>query len=146
MLLPHCSMLGCVCVSTCERNKKYMSPSMLNGFSLFLCVSGVSVKGKTTPAPAEINGVSAGHIPSSGSDGGAVSEGVSNNGGGAAGGGCDAGIFVKSVMCGGAAGKDGRLQRNDQLLKINGVSLLGLSNRQAMETLRRAMYQRVSTR
>lgn len=51
----------------------------------------------------------------------------------------DLGIFIKSVLHGGAASRDGRLRTNDQLLNVNGVSLLGLSNTDAMETLRRAM-------
>lgn len=51
----------------------------------------------------------------------------------------DLGIFIKSVINGGAASRDGRLRTNDQLLNVNGVSLLGLSNSDAMETLRRAM-------
>ncbi|XP_043288698.1 partitioning defective 3 homolog [Venturia canescens] len=51
----------------------------------------------------------------------------------------DLGIFIKSVLNGGAASRDGRLRTNDQLLNVNGVSLLGLSNSDAMETLRRAM-------
>lgn len=51
----------------------------------------------------------------------------------------DLGIFIKSVLHGGAASRDGRLRNNDQLLNVNGVSLLGLSNSDAMETLRRAM-------
>ena len=51
----------------------------------------------------------------------------------------DLGIFIKSVLHGGAASRDGRLRTNDQLLNVNGVSLLGLSNSDAMETLRRAM-------
>ena len=53
----------------------------------------------------------------------------------------DLGIFVKSVIHGGAASKDGRLIPNDQLININGIPLLGMSNSQAMETLRRAMIQ-----
>ncbi|KAK0092918.1 hypothetical protein PV326_000325 [Microctonus aethiopoides] len=51
----------------------------------------------------------------------------------------DLGIFIKSVLNGGAASRDGRLRTNDQLLNVNGVSLLNLSNSDAMETLRRAM-------
>ena len=51
----------------------------------------------------------------------------------------DLGIFVKSVIHGGAASKDGRLKPNDQLISINGIPLLGLSNSEAMETLRRGM-------
>lgn len=53
----------------------------------------------------------------------------------------DLGIFVKSVLHGGAASRDGRLKMNDQLLSVNGVSLLGQSNADAMDTLRRAMLQ-----
>ncbi|CAG0885579.1 unnamed protein product [Darwinula stevensoni] len=53
----------------------------------------------------------------------------------------DLGIFVKSVIHGGAASKDGRLRSNDQLLHVNGVSLLAKSNGDAMETLRKAMHQ-----
>ena len=53
----------------------------------------------------------------------------------------DLGIFVKSVIHGGAASKDGRLKTNDQLVNINGVSLLGKANCDAMDTLRRAMHE-----
>ncbi|XP_077393283.1 partitioning defective 3 homolog B-like isoform X2 [Festucalex cinctus] len=51
----------------------------------------------------------------------------------------DLGIFIKSVIHGGAAYKDGRLHVNDQLVAVNGESLLGRSNHVAMETLRRSM-------
>ncbi|KAL6115435.1 pard3b [Pungitius sinensis] len=51
----------------------------------------------------------------------------------------DLGIFVKSIIHGGAAYKDGRLSVNDQLIAVNGESLLGRSNHAAMETLRRSM-------
>ncbi|XP_071417999.1 partitioning defective 3 homolog B isoform X2 [Pithys albifrons albifrons] len=51
----------------------------------------------------------------------------------------DLGIFIKSVIHGGAAFKDGRLRVNDQLVAVNGESLLGKSNHEAMETLRRSM-------
>jgi partitioning defective protein 3 len=53
----------------------------------------------------------------------------------------DLGIFVKSVIHGGAASRDGRLKTNDQLVNINGLSLLGKPNPQAMETLRKAMHE-----
>lgn len=53
----------------------------------------------------------------------------------------DLGIFIKSILHGGAASRDGRLKMNDQLVSVNGVSLLHQSNAQAMETLRRAMVQ-----
>ncbi|XP_046883323.1 partitioning defective 3 homolog isoform X3 [Hypomesus transpacificus] len=51
----------------------------------------------------------------------------------------DLGIFVKSIINGGAACKDGRLRVNDQLIAINGESLLGKTNQDAMETLRKSM-------
>lgn len=37
--------------------------------------------------------------------------------------------------------QDGRLRVNDQLVAVNGESLLGCSNHVAMETLRRSMSQ-----
>uniref|UniRef100_A0A4W4F8N3 Par-3 family cell polarity regulator alpha, b n=1 Tax=Electrophorus electricus TaxID=8005 RepID=A0A4W4F8N3_ELEEL len=51
----------------------------------------------------------------------------------------DLGIFVKSIITGGAACKDGRLRVNDQLIAVNGESLLGKTNHDAMETLRTSM-------
>uniref|UniRef100_A0A673C7U3 PDZ domain-containing protein n=1 Tax=Sphaeramia orbicularis TaxID=375764 RepID=A0A673C7U3_9TELE len=51
----------------------------------------------------------------------------------------DLGIFVKSIINGGAASKDGRLHVNDQLIAVNGESLLGKTNQDAMETLRKSM-------
>uniref|UniRef100_UPI00358F1C74 partitioning defective 3 homolog B isoform X2 n=1 Tax=Myxine glutinosa TaxID=7769 RepID=UPI00358F1C74 len=51
----------------------------------------------------------------------------------------DLGIFVKSIIRGGAAFKDGRLQVNDQLVAVNGQSLLEKTNFDAMETLRHSM-------
>ncbi|KAL3268984.1 hypothetical protein HHI36_008070, partial [Cryptolaemus montrouzieri] len=51
----------------------------------------------------------------------------------------DLGIFIKSVINGGAASRDKRLQTNDQLLNVNGISLLQQSNSDAMEMLRKAM-------
>nr|XP_057906725.1 par-3 family cell polarity regulator beta a isoform X2 [Doryrhamphus excisus] len=51
----------------------------------------------------------------------------------------DLGIFIKSIIHGGAAYKDGRLRVNDQLIAVNGEALLGRSNHAAMETLRRSM-------
>ncbi|XP_042880234.1 partitioning defective 3 homolog isoform X24 [Penaeus japonicus] len=56
----------------------------------------------------------------------------------------DLGIFVKNVIHGGAASRDGRLFQNDQLVNINGMSLLGKPNSEAMMTLRTAMHQEVS--
>uniref|UniRef100_A0A672S9I8 Partitioning defective 3 homolog n=1 Tax=Sinocyclocheilus grahami TaxID=75366 RepID=A0A672S9I8_SINGR len=51
----------------------------------------------------------------------------------------DLGIFVKSIINGGAACKDGRLRVNDQLIAVNGESLLGKTNQDAMEMLRKSM-------
>lgn len=51
----------------------------------------------------------------------------------------DLGIFIKSIIHGGAANKDGRLRINDQLVAVNSESLLGRSNHDAMETLRYSM-------
>ncbi|XP_014865971.1 PREDICTED: partitioning defective 3 homolog B-like isoform X2 [Poecilia mexicana] len=51
----------------------------------------------------------------------------------------DLGIFIKSIIHGGAAHKDGRLNVNDQLIAVNGESLLGHSNQAAMDTLIRSM-------
>ncbi|XP_075683574.1 partitioning defective 3 homolog isoform X5 [Rhinoderma darwinii] len=51
----------------------------------------------------------------------------------------DLGIFVKSIINGGAASKDGRLRVNDQLVAVNGESLVGKTNQEAMETLRKSM-------
>ncbi|XP_061776769.1 par-3 family cell polarity regulator alpha, b isoform X3 [Nerophis ophidion] len=51
----------------------------------------------------------------------------------------DLGIFIKSIINGGAACKDGRLRVNDQLIAVNGESLLAKTNQDAMETLRKSM-------
>lgn len=77
------------------------------------CVTGVSVKGKTS-----------------------ASHGMNNSNGNSSSSSVDLGIFVKSVLHGGAASRDGRLRTNDQLLNVNGISLLAQSNSDAMETLR----------
>ncbi|KAM6893098.1 par-3 family cell polarity regulator beta a isoform 1-T1 [Lycodopsis pacificus] len=58
----------------------------------------------------------------------------------------DLGIFIKSIIHGGAAYKDGRLTVNDQMIAVNGESLLGRSNHAAMETLRHSMSYEGNTR
>lgn len=84
---------------------------------------GVSVKGKTGTNPnSSMNTTASNNSAAAKHDG-------------------DLGIFVKSVLNGGAASRDGRLKMNDQLLSVNGTSLLGQSNAEAMETLRKAMYE-----
>ncbi|XP_063092694.1 partitioning defective 3 homolog B isoform X2 [Cavia porcellus] len=72
-------------------------------------------------------------------DSGSAGLGVSLKGNKARETGLDLGIFIKSIIHGGAAFKDGRLRVNDQLIAVNGESLLGKSNHEAMETLRRSM-------
>lgn len=51
----------------------------------------------------------------------------------------DLGIWIEKVITGGAAWKDGRLQPDDQILAINGINLVGLSNSEASETLMAAV-------
>ncbi|XP_038643216.1 partitioning defective 3 homolog B-like [Scyliorhinus canicula] len=53
--------------------------------------------------------------------------------------GADLGIFIKAILHGGAAFKDGQLRVNDQLIAVNGEHLLEKSNHEALETLRRSM-------
>ncbi|XP_050082609.1 uncharacterized protein LOC126569487 isoform X3 [Anopheles aquasalis] len=94
---------------------------------------GVSVKGKTGSASGGGGGGSSNSSSASTTNNGSHGGNRSSDG--------DLGIFVKSVLHGGAASRDGRLKMNDQLLSVNGVSLLGQSNAEAMDTLRRAMLQ-----
>ncbi|XP_058064401.1 uncharacterized protein LOC131214064 [Anopheles bellator] len=88
---------------------------------------GVSVKGKTGSSGS-------GSVGNSSNSNSSTTNGSNRTDG-------DLGIFVKSVLHGGAASRDGRLKMNDQLMSVNGVSLLGQSNAEAMDTLRRAMLQ-----
>jgi len=46
------------------------------------------------------------------------------------------GIFIKSVVLGGSASRDGRLESGDQLLEVDGVSLIGISQEQAADIMR----------
>lgn len=45
------------------------------------------------------------------------------------------GIYIKSVVPGGAADVDGRLQAGDQLLKVDGQSLIGITQERAADYL-----------
>lgn len=47
------------------------------------------------------------------------------------------GIYIKSVVKGGAADLDGRLQAGDQLLKVDGHSLVGVNQEKAAELMTR---------
>ncbi|KAG5848129.1 hypothetical protein ANANG_G00095110 [Anguilla anguilla] len=46
-------------------------------------------------------------------------------------------IYVKTVFSKGAASKDGRLQRGDQIVAVNGVPLEGVTHEEAVEILKR---------
>ncbi|GFN83472.1 PDZ domain-containing protein 2-like [Plakobranchus ocellatus] len=48
----------------------------------------------------------------------------------------DIGIFVAAVTEGGAAQRDGRIKKGDELLMINGHSLIGLTHQEAVDALR----------
>lgn len=43
------------------------------------------------------------------------------------------GIYIKSVVPGGAADIDGRLQAGDQLLRVDGQSLIGITQERYVE-------------
>ncbi|KAM4708637.1 tyrosine-protein phosphatase non-receptor type 13 isoform 2-T2 [Discoglossus pictus] len=47
------------------------------------------------------------------------------------------GIYVKAVIPNGAAEADGRIQKGDRVLSVNGTSLEGATHKQAVETLRK---------
>ncbi|CAL1540871.1 unnamed protein product, partial [Lymnaea stagnalis] len=48
----------------------------------------------------------------------------------------DIGIFIAAVTDGGAAQRDGRLRKGDELLMINGQSLIGMTHQEAVDVLR----------
>ncbi|CDQ66764.1 unnamed protein product [Oncorhynchus mykiss] len=45
------------------------------------------------------------------------------------------GIYIKSLVCGGAAEQDGRIQSGDRLLKVDGIRFQGFTYQQAVECL-----------
>ena len=56
----------------------------------------------------------------------------------------DAGIYIKSIVPGGAAALDNRLSVNDQLLSVNSQSLVGKSNDDALRTLKEALAKKTT--
>ncbi|KAL4220949.1 Segment polarity protein dishevelled DVL-3 [Mactra antiquata] len=60
--------------------------------------------------------------------------GQSNKGG-------DGGIYVGSIMKGGAVAQDGRVEPGDMILEVNGVSFENMSNDDAVRTLREAVQK-----
>jgi len=60
--------------------------------------------------------------------------GQSNKGG-------DGGIYVGSIMKGGAVAQDGRIEPGDMILEVNGVSFENMSNDDAVRTLREAVQK-----
>ncbi|XP_078715730.1 tyrosine-protein phosphatase non-receptor type 13-like isoform X2 [Lampetra fluviatilis] len=53
------------------------------------------------------------------------------------------GIYVKAVVPGGAADRDGQIQKGDRLLEVDGVSMHSVTHKQAVETLRKTEEQMV---
>lgn len=47
-------------------------------------------------------------------------------------------IYVKTVFDKGAAAKDGRLKRGDQIVAVNGTSLEGVTHENAVNILKRS--------
>ncbi|KAK2852673.1 hypothetical protein Q7C36_007874 [Tachysurus vachellii] len=47
------------------------------------------------------------------------------------------GIYIKSLIPGGAADMDGRIQTGDRLLEVNGCNLQGVTHKQAVECLKK---------
>ena len=48
----------------------------------------------------------------------------------------DGGIYVGSIMKGGAVALDGRIEPGDMILEVNGISFENVSNEEAVRTLR----------
>ena len=48
------------------------------------------------------------------------------------------GIYVKSFHPNGAAEAEGRIKVGDRVMEVNGISLTGVTHKQAVETLRNA--------
>nr|AUG84407.1 Par3A [Platynereis dumerilii] len=53
----------------------------------------------------------------------------------------DAGIYIRAICADGAAAQDGRVKVNDQLLEVNGQVLTGISNADALATMRTVLQR-----
>ncbi|XP_076472569.1 segment polarity protein dishevelled homolog DVL-3-like [Babylonia areolata] len=53
----------------------------------------------------------------------------------------DGGIYIGSIMKGGAVAQDGRVEPGDMILEVNGVSFEDMSNDDAVKTLREAVQK-----
>lgn len=53
----------------------------------------------------------------------------------------DDGIYVGSIMKGGAVAQDGRIEPGDMILEVNGISFEDMSNDDAVRTLREQVQQ-----
>ena len=51
------------------------------------------------------------------------------------------GIYVKSLLPNGPADMDGRVQIGDRILQVNGISLVGVPHKQAVETIKMAPHR-----
>ena len=53
----------------------------------------------------------------------------------------DGGIYVGSIMKGGAVAQDGRIEPGDMILQVNQISLENMSNDEAVKVLREAVQK-----
>ena len=53
----------------------------------------------------------------------------------------DGGIYVGSIMKGGAVAQDGRIEPGDMILQVNDISFEGLSNDDAVKILRETVQK-----
>lgn len=53
----------------------------------------------------------------------------------------DGGIYVGSIMKGGAVAQDGRIEPGDMILEVNGISFEEMSNDDAVRTLREQVHR-----
>ncbi|XP_057625989.1 FERM and PDZ domain-containing protein 2 [Chionomys nivalis] len=106
------------------------SPRLIHALVSFLKIQGAA--GYCPPSPLETN---AGEIyfvelvKEDGTLGFSVTGGINTSV-------PHGGIFVKSVIPGGPAAKEGQILQGDRLLQVDGVSLCGLTHKQAVQCLK----------